>query len=938
MRNNLFKPLLFILFVFIQLESEVKAMTAMENLSVFSATNYVAEVDSALLRMAEEEDKKATEAMKVTDYREAIAHMEKALPLYKEVQDSVMMAVMYRDIADCMTNINAEAQDIVQYYRNACTILNEIGAGTEEIKCLIKIRKFYLLVGKNEEYAEISNEIDKKISEMPPTPKLYSLLGDEQFNDQNYAGAIPYYEKAKVLFEETGFEKDSIPYSILCSNLMVSYYFSKRYDEAINVGDLLISFDQKNGIRPTSLYSILLIRLYCYLRQEKIDQAFECVDIATRKLGNHPSAFARNIPYVLANDVCNATGDYVRMLEYASMSDSILAVEFKETDDERLNVLDRRIVALSQLDRHQEAVALSRHKMQIKKSIHQNNPDVYLADLLQLANMEAFSGFYQNPQDKDSAKIHMAEYARIEEEGIRTQAPWLTTMQRNALWRKTQRTLLQITGFATQLGAVQEPFVEEVYNAHLLASGLLLQTEKAMTDAILQRGSAEDKLAITQLLALRDSIAEAERYRNVTKQAKLQMQIQTIENSLLKNSAASLDYTAYLNTNFKDIHSSLTKGEVIVDFLEVQHVENNDNSLTAFILRPEWESPHLMRVCRYSEINNISESLNAKLYEDSISNAFRHLVLDSVLNYVKPGESLYYVPDGILHGVALENLKMDDGRMLSDIYAMRRLSSAREIAKLHFQQERAYQDAVLYGSLDYGTYKSSVEAIPVSTENAENAERGVGDAYEALRATEYEIKTIESILKKSRVKTFSYRKNNGTEESFRALDGVSPDIIHLATHGYYLTQEQAQKVKGLAGYTDAMDLSGLVMSGGNAGWLKEPTENGSLDGLLSAQDIAGLDLSNTKLVVLSACKTAVGQTLTDGIFGLQRAFKKAGAGSLIMTLWGVNDQVTALFMTAFYQELTKNKWNKYKAFDDAKKQIKAQYPEPYYWAGFIMLD
>lgn len=101
-----------------------------------------------------------------------------------------------------------------------------------------------------------------------------------------------------------------------------------------------------------------------------------------------------------------------------------------------------------------------------------------------------------------------------------------------------------------------------------------------------------------------------------------------------------------------------------------------------------------------------------------------------------------------------------------------------------------------------------------------------------------------------------------------------------------------------------------------------------------------MDFRGVDMVVLSACKTAQGEATAEGLFGLQRAFKKAGAQTMVMTLWNVNDVTCREFMEAFYAHLTTSdsRWNKREAFAAARRAIKAKYPNPYYWAAFVMLD
>lgn len=91
------------------------------------------------------------------------------------------------------------------------------------------------------------------------------------------------------------------------------------------------------------------------------------------------------------------------------------------------------------------------------------------------------------------------------------------------------------------------------------------------------------------------------------------------------------------------------------------------------------------------------------------------------------------------------------------------------------------------------------------------------------------------------------------------------------------------------------------------------------------------------MVVLSACNTAIGEYSLNGVLGLQRAFKKAGCKTIVMTLWKVNDRATSLFMTTFYGNLFSGA-SKHDAFTEAQKMVRKEYDDPYYWAPFIMLD
>lgn len=132
---------------------------------------------------------------------------------------------------------------------------------------------------------------------------------------------------------------------------------------------------------------------------------------------------------------------------------------------------------------------------------------------------------------------------------------------------------------------------------------------------------------------------------------------------------------------------------------------------------------------------------------------------------------------------------------------------------------------------------------------------------------------------------------------------------------------------------------GLCLAGANQtlSGKSQPSE-GQGDGILNALEIAQTDLRGLDLVVLSACQTALGDVVQgEGVFGLQRGFKKAGAQSILMSLWEVDDKVTHIFMTEFYRAWTSG-MTKTAALKSAQSKVKSKYPDPRHWAAFILLD
>jgi CHAT domain-containing protein len=187
-----------------------------------------------------------------------------------------------------------------------------------------------------------------------------------------------------------------------------------------------------------------------------------------------------------------------------------------------------------------------------------------------------------------------------------------------------------------------------------------------------------------------------------------------------------------------------------------------------------------------------------------------------------------------------------------------------------------------------------------------------------------------------------YTNDSASELHLHQIDKIDPDLIHLATHGYYQgfgynSMSNNIHMLNVDENIDPMIKSGIVLASANKkGYLYSGN-----DGYLSAQEISRMKFSKLDLVVLSACETGLGDVIgTEGVFGLQRAFKLAGAKSIIMSLWKVPDSATAELMNFFYENYFINDWSKSKSLLEAQRSMKkqAKYASPFYWGGFILLE
>jgi CHAT domain-containing protein len=204
------------------------------------------------------------------------------------------------------------------------------------------------------------------------------------------------------------------------------------------------------------------------------------------------------------------------------------------------------------------------------------------------------------------------------------------------------------------------------------------------------------------------------------------------------------------------------------------------------------------------------------------------------------------------------------------------------------------------------------------------------------------------------------RKGKATEAAFRK-EAPKHRWLHIATHGFFAPPEiksaerNDRKDRGdlfgkheVTGFHPGL-LSGLALTGANL-----PPRTGEDDGILTALEVAEIDLRKTDLAVLSACETGLGQVAGgEGILGLQRAFQLAGARTTVASLWSVDDNTTRLLMEKFYENIWKHKMPRAEALrqtqlyilrEGPKRGIKliaeagadAKVSPPYYWAAFVL--
>ena len=448
------------------------------------------------------------------------------------------------------------------------------------------------------------------------------------------------------------------------------------------------------------------------------------------------------------------------------------------------------------------------------------------------------------------------------------------------------------------------------------------------------------------------------------KKDSLRMSINHIEKSIL-NSIGDKDQTlSLLTTTWEEVRSILTDDEIAIEFCMIPFLDSNSLSSRqyygAYILRSSYSFPKMITIGpRYiiDSLINVSDSTEMQINEMYLypkSNILYKKIWEPILPYLKGIKKIYYSPTDAITLINLEILQPSSNKMMVSDYSMYRLSSTGIISKIKQDNQLGINNAILYGNINYyaNLKEMQEQSMPylsytgtfLTDELATRSSDSRGNL-KSLPYSESEIKSIANFLQKNGVKVKLITGLNANEESFKALDGVSPDIIHIATHGFAIYSHNKNKkdkfVPSTSIYSNKeayMMWTGLLMAGSNNVWNGRFNLNSVEDGVLTADEISRLDLSNTKMVVLSACETARGLVdPVDGVLGLQRAFKEAGAGTIVMSLWEVQDEATSMLMSLFYKYIIDG-IEKHAALNKAMMDVRKEFKDPYYWAGFIMLD
>ena len=761
-----------------------------------------------------------------------------------------------------------------------------------------------------------------------------------------------------------------------------------NYIEAIRLGTEAIHIQKKvlgnNHIAYTvSLNTLANSNFDLGNYAEAIRLGTEAMRIRKEVLGENHPAYALSLNNLASYNT--SLGNYTESIRLGTEAMRIRKEVLGENHPDYALSLYNLAVCYSLLGNYAEALQLCTDALHIQKKIlGENHPNyaIYLNEL-------AVCYFYSN--NKEEAVSLYRNISNLYTNLVLTTFADLTTTEQAMFWNKYNNYFNNILPQRAYTLADDSLYIS-AYNGVLLSKGLLLNAEMEMKKLLQESGDSAimelyDAMRMNKMI-LNKQLEKPIKERFLDTDS-LQRLINRQEQDLVQRSKVYGDYTRNLRIDWQDVQGKLGKEDMALEFLSFP-MEGDSVMYAAIVVKPGMAYPEMIPLFKEKQLKQIP------FYAYYSTPELYLLVWQPLEELLKGVKNVYFAPAGELYNIAIETLPDTDSTWVSDRFNLYSLSSTRQLALI--QKTYDNNDARIYGGLKYDTdltqlikdnlqYEAKNETLARSFEDGFIADSlRLRSGAEELPGTRIEAENIKRSLDAAHVENELFTDTVGTEASFKAMSGQQIRALHIATHGFYWTKWETRRQEDwdflMLGdnhnpkYTEDKSLtrSGLLMAGANNALMGIEIPENVDNGILTAKEIAGLDLRGMDMVVLSACQTGLGEITGEGVFGLQRGFKKAGAKSLLMSLWKVDDNATQMLMTQFYANLIAG-MDKYNALRDAQRVVReyeveknvvvnklssaqkrklekqgktwiAQtevqkirpYEHPKYWAAFILLD
>ncbi len=681
-----------------------------------------------------------------------------------------------------------------------------------------------------------------------------------------------------------------------------------------------------------SLSQLALIKFYKNEPPKTIEPIFdESKKIIAAKIGNRTPMYADvvkglSIIYIEQNRFDDAFNSL-------SLAESIWKVRIK--NKKNLNLAS--IYSLTgDLYYQQKNYEKAEEKYNQAKKLYEGFFSDKHPDYVQV--LSKLSKVYYMQGDKRKAKKTSQEVIYNYNAFIKTYFPALSEREKSEYWNKIKTDFEFFNTIAIEFKDEDPELIEQVYNNALSTKAILLNSSIKIRRSILNGNDEElkknymDWLAKKEFLTTVLSMSTDQLYENEIDPALLIDEVEQLEKQLSEGSELFSNSNDKNKIAWQNVQDVLNRDEVAIEMVRFRYFDHIFTDSIIY-MGVYVKNAKTQKMPGMFVINNGKdlEGKYFKVYRNSIIYRIKDRYSNKqywkpIIDVVGNTSSIYLSADGVYNQINLEAIPTSEGKYVLDNSNIVLVSNTKDIFlnELNKSKNKAPKNASMFGN-------------PIYYVDASKPKKGsIGQ----LPGTEKEVNALIQLLDKNGWTTSENLEYEATERAIK--DVKSPKIFHVATHGFFTPAQQVAQ-NAASGQKEATALenpllrTGLLLTG--AGDLLNKTEYNynEEDGILTAYEAMNMNLDNTDLVVLSACETGLGETkMGEGVYGLQRAFMVAGAKTLIMSMFKVDDTATQKLMINFYQ-----KWlttgNKRQSFVEAKKELRNEYEDPIYWGAFIMI-
>ena len=549
---------------------------------------------------------------------------------------------------------------------------------------------------------------------------------------------------------------------------------------------------------------------------------------------------------------------------------------------------------------------------------------------------------YWQQKDANNALIYYKKALDNYIFSVNTYFEAMSDAEKTLFWNDIQPKFIRFYNFAAEYYTEIPEIATDIYSYHIQTKALLLSSSRKVKNRILNSNNSELIEKYEEWQDLKNYTAKLYALTNeelTERKINLDSLIEVSEKLEKEISTLSSDFKLANEQkiiSYNDIHSTLKENEASVEIIRVDKVKKFKTTGDCFYIAliAKKDSPNPEIVVFEDGIN--METTYVKEYQKAIMNGkdmdkFYNFYWKGIEEKTQNVKNIYLSIDGIYNQININTIQLPDKSYVIDNKNIVYLTNTKDIIglkkRLNQPSSLFAKNAVLIGFPDYlMDLPPDFGFVP------------------PLPGTKIEVENIIKILNEKNWKVTSYMDKNATETNLKNVK--KPFVLHVATHGYFLeksdnnmTGSRSFGVEPTRALENPLLRSGLLLAGADKTVLEIDTKNDTEtdDGILNAYEAMTMNLDGTKLVILSACQTGLGDIKTgEGVYGLQRAFQIAGAQSIITSLWEVSDEGTQDLMSAFYKYWLES-GDEYDAFRKARLDIKEKYQYPYYWGAFILI-